>query len=91
MLHFNSVISPTWGYWSYPPDQPYVDADWWVARRRMTGVCERWAQDKTDNIHRCCTSTLLSLPMRRWRSFRLYILMYVNVTLFYFSCWLSWR
>jgi formylglycine-generating enzyme required for sulfatase activity len=43
--------SMAWGYWSYPPDQPCVDADRWVARRRMTGVCERWAQDKTDNIH----------------------------------------
>ena len=37
------------GYWSYP-DTPNVDTWKWLDSRRMTNVCERWAQDHTNAL-----------------------------------------
>ena len=38
-----------WGYWKYNPT-PQVDTWKWLDSRRMTNVCERWAQDHTHAI-----------------------------------------
>ena len=49
-----------WGYWGQDPYTgggggtwpvaPLVDKWKWFEPRRMTNVCDRWSQNKTDNL-----------------------------------------
>eukprot|EP00486_Rosalina_sp_Unknown_P008782 CAMPEP_0201589924 /NCGR_PEP_ID=MMETSP0190_2-20130828/172184_1 /ASSEMBLY_ACC=CAM_ASM_000263 /TAXON_ID=37353 /ORGANISM="Rosalina sp." /LENGTH=962 /DNA_ID=CAMNT_0048045033 /DNA_START=27 /DNA_END=2915 /DNA_ORIENTATION=+ len=39
-----------WGYWTPYAYKPYVGKWKWYDARRMTNVCDRWAQNRSDDI-----------------------------------------